>query len=73
MYNRKKYKKEALIVRILRTYPSLIRDFHFYLLLMEDGYFQDVIYFCKIDIKGNDIVIRCNNNEYVLSLFVDTG
>lgn len=73
LYNEKRYRKKAVIARILRTYPSLIRDFHFYLLLLEDGYFQDVIYSCRMDIRGNDITVRYNNKEYVLSLYVDTG
>ena len=63
IYNGKKYNKDAIIARILRTYPSLIRDFHFYLLLIEDGSFDDVIYSCKADINGKDIIIH-NNNKY---------
>lgn len=48
---------EGLISRILRTYPSLIRDFHFYLMVNESGLFEAVKYSFiddyknKIDIK----------------------
>ena len=71
-YNNKKYKKRALIARILRTYPSLIRDFHFYLLLVNEKCFDKVIYSCKTDIEGKDIIIKHKDYEYQVSLFVDT-
>lgn len=66
------YEKKALVGRILRTYPSLIRDFHFYLTLVEDGSFDKVIYSLQNDIKGVDIIIKHNNVEYSVSLFVAT-
>lgn len=71
-YNNKKYKKCALIARILRTYPSLIRDFHFYLLLVNEKCFDKVIYSCKTDIEGKDIIIKHKGDIYQVSLFVDT-
>lgn len=48
---------EGLIARILRTYPSLVRDLHFYLMVEESGLFEAVKYSFiddyknKIDIK----------------------
>lgn len=72
IYKGSDYKKKALIGRILRTYPSLIRDFHFYLLLVTENCFDKVIYSCKIDIDGKDIIIKHRGKEYQISLFVKT-
>ena len=72
IYRGIKYKRNALIGRILRTYPSLIRDFHFYLLLVKENCFDKVIYSCKTDIEGKDIIIKHKGKEYQISLFVKT-
>ena len=72
IYNNCIYSKNALIARILRTYPRLIRDFHFYLSLVEDNTFDKVIYSYQRDINGTDILIVHNNAEYAVSLFVNT-
>ena len=61
LFQGRKYNKNALVGRILRTYPSLIRDFHFYLSLVEDGSFDKVIYSYQNDIKGIDITVIQNN------------
>ena len=66
------FKKSAVIGRILRTYPSLVRDLHFYLMLVQAHCFDEVIYSCKTDVSGKDILIRHNHKEYELSLYVDT-
>lgn len=66
------YNLNALKARILRTYPSLLRDFHFYLMLKECNCFDKVIYSCADDIKGTDITIVYKNKKYVISLFTDT-
>ena len=71
-YSGKKFDMDALAGRILRTYPSLIRDFDFYLLLFESNKFEQVIYSCEKDIEGKDIIIKNHGNEYTVSLFVDT-
>lgn len=72
-YNNWKYSKQGLIARILRTYPSLIRDFHFYLLLTTDKSFDFVQYSCKQDLEGIDIVIEHKGEKYGVSLFVNTN
>ena len=72
IYKGDEYKKKALIGRILRTYPSLIRDFHFYLMLVRENCFDKVIYSCKTDIQGKDIIIKHKGKEYQISLFVKT-
>ena len=72
LFENRKYNKKALVGRILRTYPSLIRDFHFNLSLVEDGSFDKVIYSYQKDIKGIDITVEHNKKEYSVSLFVAT-
>lgn len=72
-YKNKVYFYNAVCARILRTYPSLIRDFHFFLMLVEDGSFESVLFSCQYDIEGKDIIIKHNGKEYVISLFVDTA
>lgn len=50
---------EGLIARILRTYPSLVRDLHFYLMAEESGLFEAVHYSFKEDYKGKvDIRVK---------------
>lgn len=72
IFRGREYKKDALIARVLRTYPSLIRDFHFYLLLVRENCFDKVIYSCKTDIEGKDIIVKHKGKEYQISLFVKT-
>ena len=66
------YQYDAVVGRILRTYPSLIRDFDFYLRLKDKAQNFQVLYSVKEDIEGRDIIIKKNGKEYTLSLFVDT-
>lgn len=72
LYKNRIFKKIDLDARILRTYPSLVRDYHFYLMLVEAKCFDKVIYSCKNDITGKDLIIQHQGNEYVVSLFVKT-
>ena len=72
IYQNKSYKKMDLDAWILRTYPSLVRDHHFFLMLLNENCFDKVIYSCKNDIAGKDIVIQHQGNEYMLSLFIQT-
>lgn len=71
-YHGTSFNKMDLDARILRTYPSLIRDHHFFLMLTSEGCFDRVIYSCKNDIAGKDIVIQHKSKEYIISLFVQT-
>lgn len=72
-YKNRQFKKIDLDARILRTYPSLIRDHHFFLMLSSEGCFDKVIYSCKSDIAGKDLVIQHKGKTYTLSLFVKTN
>ena len=72
LYRSRSFKKLDLDARVLRTYPSLIRDYHFYLMLVKENCFDKVIYSCKNDIAGKDLVVQNEGKEYVVSLFVKT-
>lgn len=67
------YAKEGLRARLLRTYPSLIRDFHFYLLLQDSGHFESVGYSLSKDYyKGLDLSVEHAGVMYHLSVFIQT-
>lgn len=67
------FRKKDLDARILRTYPSLVRDHHFFLMLTAEQCFDRVIYSCKKDIKGKDLIVQHKGKEYFISLFTNTG
>jgi hypothetical protein len=58
--------------RILRMYPSLIRDFHFYLLCYESGKFSEVKYSLVKDFQGYDLIVTFDNKKLLVRLLVDT-
>lgn len=63
------YKIDSLKARVLRAYPSLIRDFHFYVMCYESGLFDTVSYSLKTDFKdGIDIVIELHDEVYGVAL-----
>ncbi|TLX23956.1 hypothetical protein FE904_19605 [Chryseobacterium indologenes] len=73
LFQNKKLLKEGITARLLRTYPSLIRDLHFYLLLSESNLFDDVSYSSNTDyFKGLDLKIKYKGKEYFLSIHVGT-
>lgn len=69
LINNKKYLISALIARLNRCYPSLVRDLHFSLLLAKETdlniFYNDVFDFKE----GIDILI---NDKFALRLFVNT-
>ncbi len=69
----KSYDKDGLNARILRTYPSIIRDFHFYLLLSESRKFDEVQYSLKADFcEGIDLKLIYHNRPYCISIYIAT-
>jgi hypothetical protein len=59
--------------RISRTYPSLIRDFHFYLLCSESGKFQKVEFSLRSDFfEGYDLKVTQYDQLFFISLHVAT-
>jgi len=71
-WNGKVYSRDGINGRVLRSYPSLVRDYHFFLLLTESGLFDNVTYSFQEDRNGKDILIVQNGIEYQVSLFVAT-
>ena len=60
--------------RVLRTFPSLIRDFHFYVLCSQSGVFERVVYSLATDcLKGLDLEIWHGGKQYFVSLFTNTA
>lgn len=74
LINKVEYPKVDVKARLLRTYPSLIRDVHFYYLLLESGYFSKVEYSLHTDyFDGLDLKITHENIVYYLSVFIKTS
>jgi len=64
---------EGLKSRLLRTYPSLIRDIHCYYYLLESEKFQFVNYSLVDDIfSGIDITVKYQDKLYGISIHIDT-
>ena len=69
-----KVELEAFKGRLLRTYPSLIRDYHFFLKCKESTYFDKVIYSLKQDyFEGIDITVTSEKVEKHVSLHTKTN
>lgn len=66
------FSKTGVEGRIYRTYPSLIRDYHFFLSCKEMNEFDDVFYSFRRDQDGVDTVIKYKGQEFAIALFVDT-
>ena len=58
--------------RVLRAYPSLIRDWHMLSMLNESKYFTNVFYSFVDDMNGVDITVESSGKKFVISLFVKT-
>jgi hypothetical protein len=72
-YNNVAYRYEGLKTRILRAYPSLIRDTCFYFMASESGLFEDVSYSLRQDVfNGLDIKVVKDGTPYFVSLFTET-
>lgn len=62
----------ALMCRVYRMYPSLVREHHLYLLLEERGGYDLVIRTRKLDAAGVDYLVLQGGHLYSLAAFVDT-
>jgi len=66
-------KRDGVEARLLRSYPSLVRDFHFYLMCSRSNYFDEVSYSLKEDyFEGIDIKIVHGAKQFSVSLLTDT-
>ncbi len=72
--NLSREEKIGLRARVYRTYPSLVRDFHFGLYLKENNFFCFVFYNEILDIEyGIDLVIENEERTLIgLNLFTQT-
>ena len=66
------FRIETFEGRLLRAYPSLVRDFHFFRKLTEAHCFDSVTYSTKDDFEGSDIVIVHRGKKYAVCLMVST-
>ena len=66
------FQKKDVDARVLRAYPSLIRDLHMFSLLSESKCFDKVSYSFVDDMNGADIVITHQGKQFIVSLFVQT-
>ena len=59
---------------IHRSYPSFIRDFHFYLLLSEDAFFDSVSYSVRSDVAyGIAISVKKDGHTYTIGVFLESA
>jgi len=64
---------EGVRNRMLRTYPSLIRDFHFYIMLNKSQLFESVEYSLFTDYSnGIDLTLSYNKQVYALAIAIET-
>jgi len=64
---------EGLRARVLRTYPSLVRDFHFYLMALESNLFSLVQYSVSRDFEhGIDLKVSVGERSCNVALYLDS-
>ncbi|MES2652036.1 MAG: hypothetical protein V4663_09855 [Bacteroidota bacterium] len=74
VYKNEQYSIDGLKARIFRTYPSLIREIHFYYYLLNSKEFDNVNYSLSKDyFEGIDITIMYNKVKYSLSIHTATN
>ena len=62
-----------LKAKLIRTYPSILRDFHFTQLCLEHKEFENVSYSLQRDIAMKvDIMLTYRNSKYGIALFTGT-
>ena len=70
---KKSFHKISLQSRLYRAYPSLIRDFHFFLLCNTSKKFDDVKFSLKEDFSsGCDLTVIIDQKEIKARLFITT-
>lgn len=69
----KRYLAESVKARMLRSYPSLIRDFHFFVLCQESRLFECVSYSLRDDyFRGIDLTISYQNRLFRVSVMLNS-
>lgn len=65
---------KGLKARVLRSYPSLVRDVHFTKFLRERSKSAEIIYNTDLDIKhGIDLMIIYKGRNYAVNLYTQTS
>lgn len=69
----KELSADGLRARLLRAYPSFLRDFHFRLMALESGLFEEVAYTEEEDYYGGvDVTLRYGGRQFAIGLFAGT-
>ena len=69
----KKVSRKGIEARLLRTFPSIIRDMHFYYLLLESNLFDGVYYSFENDYYNMiDIKVRYKEKWFNIGLLYDS-
>lgn len=67
------YLADAIRARMLRSYPSLIRDFHFFVLCQESQRFERVCYSLRKDyFEGVDLTVQYQNREFNVAVMLNS-
>lgn len=67
------YNADAVKARLLRSFPSLIRDFHFFVLCQESGRFQEVKYSLRDDyFNGVDLTVTYQNKTFRVAVMLNS-
>lgn len=62
----------GLMARVYRMYPSLVREYHCYLLLQDRGAFDLVLRGRELDQKGVDYLILQDGAAFGVAAYIDT-
>jgi hypothetical protein len=69
----KGYDKTAVTARLLRSYPSLAREIHYFQLVKESNVFNNVFYCSYDDVEGGiDFKVKLGGKEYSVLCYVET-
>lgn len=66
------FSKKPLVARLLRSFPSLVRDLNALCLLIDNPKFFNVYYSTFLDKKGTDIKVLYDTYDFHLRLFLDS-
>jgi hypothetical protein len=68
----KDYELEGVRGRAMRSYPSLVRDYHFFILCRESSLLDKVTYSVIDDLNGVDLTLTYKDVLFKVHLYIDT-